>query len=253
MKFKTTLLLILAVSFFGNCAELFGKKDKGNDDEILLLALAAGQRCPTSEVTSPTPGTKYDFQNCSAVDSNLALQGTGFTPRSVTLSAGLVGTSSASNVSTVGSALSNTGGNKKASVEVVYQLNSASSFLSVHLIGTSNFNGPGFRLSPTGPQKLVDSVPSSLATTVAWASSVNTDKTVCLEVHEEGAGAHIFGWQGPCASVARGTYEFEEEDVNIPSGLGGDKVGLILNNVTVKSLTIYRQNIGTAGSFLPGP
>ncbi|MCZ8342787.1 MAG: hypothetical protein O9301_07130 [Leptospira sp.] len=250
MKFKSLVILsVLAV--FGNCAELFNSGKDDNNDELLLLGLAAGQGCPTSAVTAPEAGTRINFEACAPLDTGLALSATGFQARSVTLSGGLVGTSGASNIVSLASRLSNVGGSKKATVEVVYRLNSATSWLAVHLIGTTNFNGPGFRLNATGPQKLVDTQPSALGTT-SWPSSVNTDKTVCLEVHEEGAGAHIFGWQGACASVNRGVYEFEEEDVVIPSGLGGDRVGLILNGATVKSITIFTKNVGTAGSFLPG-
>lgn len=250
MKFKLSMIL-LVLAVFGNCAELFNSEKDNNNDELLLLGLAAGQGCPTTAVTAPEAGTRINFEACSPIDTGLALSATGFQSRNVTLSGGLVGTSGASNIVSLASRLSNVGGSKKATIEVVYRLNSASSRVDVHLIGTTNFNGPGIRLNPTGPQKLVDTVPSALGT-VSWASSVNTDKTVCLEVHEEGAGAHIFGWQGACASVNRGTYEFEEEDVVIPSGLGGDRVGLIVSGATVKSITIFTKNVGTAGSFLPG-
>lgn len=250
MKFKlSVILLVLAV--LGNCAELFNSEKDNNNDELLLLGLAAGQGCPTTAVTAPEAGTRINFEACSPIDTGLALSATGFQSRNVTLSGGLVGTSGASNIVSLASRLSNVGGSKKASVEVVYRLNSATSWVAVHLLGTTNFNGPGIRLTPTAPLKLVDTVPSALGT-VTWASSVNADKTVCLEVHEEGAGAHIIGWQGPCASVSRTVYEFDEEDVTIPSGLGGDRVGLIVNGATVKSITIFTKNVGTAGSFLPG-
>lgn len=246
MKFLQPFMIISMLFAFGNCAELFSSKDKDNNEE-LILAILAGTRCPSSAVTTPTTGTRYDFANCSG-DANLALAGSGFQASNVTLSGGLVGTSNNSTIVTNASSLSNTGGNKKASIEIVYQLNSASSTISALLPATTSFGGPGFLIQPTKADKIADGSSSAFGTAGApWTSSVGQEKTLCLEVHEEGAGAHIFGWQGACSTVDRGTYQFEEEDVSV--NLAGDRVALRINGATIKTLTIYNQSIGTAGSF----
>ncbi|WP_243401260.1 hypothetical protein [Leptospira harrisiae] len=49
-------------------------------------------------------------------------------------------------------------------------------------------------------------------------------------------------------TVDRSAYQFEEENVVVI--ISGDRVALRINGATVKTLTIYNQSIGTAGSFL---
>lgn len=246
MKFLKPIVLFLVLLALGNCAELFSSKEKDSNED-LILAFLAGARCPTSAVTVPSNGTKYDFVNCSG-DANLVLSGSGFQASNVTLSGGLVGTSNNSTIFTNASSLSNSGGNKKASIEIVYQLNSASSTISAILPSTTSLGGPGFLIQPTKADKIADGSSSAFGTAgTPWTSSVGQEKTLCLEVHEEGSGAHIFGWQGACAAVNRSTYEFEEEDVSV--NLGGDRVALRINGATIKSITIYNQSIGAAGSF----
>lgn len=246
MKLKNLVISFILTVSFTNCAELFSSKDDNNNDQ-LILAILGGSRCPTTTVTTPTNGTKFDFANCTG-DSNLALAGTGFQANNVTLSGGLVGTGNNSTIVTNASSLSNSGGNKKASIEIVYQLNATSSTVSAILPSTTAFVGPGFLLSATKADKIVNGTSSAFGTAGApWASSVGQDKIMCLEVHEEGAGAHVFGWQGACATVDRGSYQFEEEDVS--ASMSGDRVGLRINGATIKSLTIFNQSIGTAGSF----
>ncbi|TGM81544.1 hypothetical protein EHR01_01720 [Leptospira mtsangambouensis] len=230
-----------------NCAELFSSKEDQNDDQ-LILALLVGARCPTTSVSTPTVGTRFDFTNCTG-DANLALAGSGFQASNVTLSGGIVGTSNNSTIITNASSLSNSGGNKKASIEIVYQLNSASSTISAILPSTTSFGGPGFLIRDIRADKIVNGTSSAFGTAGApWSSSVGQEKTLCLEIHEEGAGAHIFGWQGACATVDRSAYQFEEEDVIVI--LSGDRVALRINGATIKNMTIYNQSIGTAGSFL---
>lgn len=247
MKFVKSISTLAILFSLSNCAELFSSKEDNNNDQ-LILALLSGARCPSSTVTSPTNGTKFDFTNCTG-DANLALAGSGFQVSNVTLSGGLVGTSNNSTILTNASSLSNSGGNKKASIEIVYQLNAASSTISAILPSTTTFTGPGFLLSATKADKIVNGISSAFGTPgTPWSSSVGQEKTVCLEIHEEGAGAHIFGWQGACATVDRGAYQFEEEDVVV--SLAGDRVALRINGATIKSMTIYNQSIGTAGSFL---
>lgn len=247
MKFaKIFLFSVFTLSVF-NCAELFSSKEDKNDDQ-LILALLVGANCPKTNVSTPTFGTKFDFTNCSG-DANLALAGSGFQASNVTLSGGLVGTSNNSTIITNASSLSNSGGNKKASIEIVYQLNSALSTISAILPSTTAFGGPGFFIRDTKADKIVNGSSSAFGTAgTPWASSVGQEKTLCLEIHEEGSGAHIFGWQGTCATVDRSAYQFEEENVVVI--ISGDRVALRINGATVKTLTIYNQSIGTAGSFL---
>lgn len=237
MKFLQSIFVCSVLFTLGNCAELF-QSSKGNNNEETLLALLAGARCPSSAVSLPNTGTRFDFANCSG-DANLVLAGSGFQASNVTLSSGLVGTSNNSTIITNASSLSNEGGAKKASIEIVYQMNSASSSISAILPSTTTFGGPGFFISPTTAQKIVNGASSAFGTVAApnWSSSVGQEKTLCLEVHEEGAGA----------SVNRSVYEFEEDDVSV--SIGGDRVALRINGATIKTLTIYNRSIGAAGSF----
>lgn len=247
MKFLQSIFVCSVLFTLGNCAELFqSSKKNNNNDAILAALLGSGATCGQSARSGAAgTGTRYNFFGCSG-DASAVLLGFGFTAQNVTFNGGLSGTSDASTIVTRASSLSATGGEKKAGIEITYVLNNASSTLKAILPGETNFNGPGFQINASGIQKLVDNVASALATPGSWGSSVGVEKTLCLEVHNE-TGAHIFGWEGSCDTVNRGSYQFEEESVTV--NVDGDRVGLRINNAVVKSMTIYSSVIGTAGSF----
>lgn len=238
MKFLQSIFVCSVLFTLGNCAELFQSSKKNNNNDA-ILALLAGARCPSSAVTLPTQGTRFDFANCTG-DVNTALAGSGFQASNVTLSGGLVGTGNNSTIVTTGSNLSNSGGAKKATIEIVYQLNSASSTVSAILPATTSLDGPGFLIRNT-TLDLIGSGTFNVKSVTPWSSSVGQDKTLCLEVHEEG-GAHVFGWERACANVNRSVFDFDATGVT--ANLGGDRVALRINGATIKSITIYNQYIG---------
>lgn len=247
MKFLQPIIIFSILLTLGNCAELFSSKDKDNNNDAILAALLSNSgTCGQSARSGAAgTGTRYNFFGCSG-DATTTLLGLGFTAQNITFNGGLSGTSDTSTIVTRASSLSSTGGDKKAGIEITYVLNNASSSLKAILPSEINFNGPGFQMNATGIQKLVDNNATAFTTPGSWGSSVGVEKTLCLEVHNE-TGAHIFGWEGSCDAVNRGSYQFEEESVTV--NVNGDRVALRLNHAVVKSLTIYSSVIGTAGSF----
>ncbi|PJZ46156.1 hypothetical protein [Leptospira brenneri] len=247
MKFvKLFLFSIIALSVF-NCAELFQNDKKDNNDALFALLLNAG--CTVTDVSSPVNGRKIDFTSCRG-DANAALAGSGFSSSSVSLSGGLVGTGSSSTVYSTASSLSSLGGDKKASIEIVYVLSQGDSSIDAILPSTTNLSGPGFHIMPTSVNKLSVLGSNSAFGNPAptpWASSVSAEKTLCLEVHEESGAAHVFGWAMSCATADRNAYQFSDDGVT--ANFGGDRIGLRIDKATIKSITIYTTTIGTAGSF----
>lgn len=248
MKFAKLFLFSTILFSVMNCAELFQSQDKkDNNDALFALLLNAG--CTVTDVSSPSSGRKIDFTACRG-DANAALAASGFSSSSVSLSGGLVGTGSSSTVYTNASSLSSLGGDKKASIEIVYVLSQGDSSLSAILPSTTNLSGPGFYIMPTTVNKIATNGSNSAfgtTTPAPWASSVSTEKALCLEVHQESSGAHILGWATSCALANRGTYQFDEDGV--AADFGGDRIGLRINKATVKSITIYSNHIGTALSI----
>ncbi|MBL0954157.1 MAG: hypothetical protein IBJ01_05260 [Leptospira sp.] len=244
MNFLKPILVFVVFVSLVNCAELFSSKEKDNNDVILAALLANSGTCGQSARSGAAGnGTRFNFFGCSG-DATTTLLGLGFTAQNVTFNGGISGTSDASTIVTRASSLSSSGGSKKAGIEVTYVLNNASSTLKAILPGETNFNGPGFLISATTIQKLVDNTSSAFTKSATWGTSLGIEKTLCLEVHEE-SGAHIFGWEGSCDSVNRSSYQFEQDSVIV--NVNGDRVGLRLNNVIVKSMTIYSSVIGTSG------
>ncbi|MCW7481351.1 hypothetical protein [Leptospira kanakyensis] len=246
MKFVKLFLFSTILLSFLNCAELFQKDKNDNNDALFALLLNSG--CTISDVSSPTSGRKIDFTTCRG-DANAALAASGFSSSSISLSGGLVGTGSTSTVYTNSSSLSSLGGDKKASIEIVYVLSQGDSSITAILPSTTNLSGPGFHILPSTVNKIASNGSNSAFGTppTPWSSSVSAEKTLCLEVHQESGNAHIFGWVSSCAAANRGTYQFEEDGV--AADFGGDRIGLRINKATIKSITIYSANIGTSGSF----
>ncbi|MDF3819393.1 hypothetical protein P3G55_05760 [Leptospira sp. 96542] len=244
-KFQILTLAIITLSF-ANCAELFGKKDKDDNNEALLLALFAAPACGQTQVASaPTNGTRYSFSGCSG-DATATLTALGFTASNISFNGGLSGTGLSSTLITNASSLSESGNESKASMEITYVLTGASSKLQVIMPAETNFNGPGFNILPTTAQLLVDLTASNFTTAPSWGSSVGAEKTLCLEVHKENADAHIIGWEGTCATVNRGAYGFDQDTA---ATINGNRAALRLDNVVVKSMTLYNAPIGQIGQI----
>ncbi|MDZ4727508.1 MAG: hypothetical protein SH817_15225 [Leptospira sp.] len=249
--FKNLLLFSITLLFTFNCAELFQKEEEDKTAETLLLALSNNAVCSagTSISAQPTNGTRFDFTQCSG-PSAAALKLAGFTASNVQLLGGIVGTGDTSTLIRDSSSLSSTGGEKKASIQITYVLAASDSTIDVILPSTTSFSGPTFQITPSEiKKKLATGATSSLGGRAgSWASSLSQEKTLCLEVHNEN-GAHIFGWEGECSSVTRGTYGFEEASLS-GFDFSGDRIALKINKATIKSLNIYSTNIGIAGSIL---
>lgn len=249
---KTIMISMLSGSLFlCQCAE-FSKK-KNNDDATtvaVLLAISNNAVCPSGSAISANPsnGTRFDFTACSG-PATTALKLAGFTAANVVLSSGIVGTSNTSTVYTDASRLSSTGGDKKATVQISYVLSASDSTIDVVMPSTIGLSGATFQISPTDiKKKSALGVTSTLGGKAGiWTTSLGQEKTLCLEIHNEN-GAHMFGWQGACSAVARGSYEFEEVAVS-GYDFSGDRIGLKINKGTIKSLNIYSTKIGTAGAI----
>ncbi|XDD43821.1 hypothetical protein AB3N58_05590 [Leptospira sp. WS60.C2] len=248
MKFLQSIFVCSVLFTLGNCAELFQSSKNKNNNDALFAALLAGPGCgPTAVSGAAGNGTRYNFTGCSG-DATAVLRGLGFTANGVSFNAGIQGTSNSSTIVTNASSLSETGTDSKAGIEVVYVMNQTESRIDAMIHATPSLDGPGVRLSHTFAQWLNGNTASAFVTKpgAPWASSVAVEKTVCLEVHKETGGGHIFGWSLPCNSIAdRSVYEFDQEDASITS-FSGDRVGFRINNAVIKSVTIYSAKLGLA-------
>ncbi len=245
------LVFLISLIFLGQCAELTGGKDSEDKTaETLLLALTNNAVCPSGTAISaqPTNGTSYDFTQCSGT-ATAALKLAGFTATDLQLIGGIVGGGNSSTLVRDSSSLSSSGGEKKASLQITYVLSASDSTIDVVLPSTTSLSGPTFQITPGEIKKKSSTgATSSLGGKAGtWTSSLSQEKTLCLEVHNEN-GAHIFGWEGPCSSVSRTSYGFEEEAVS-GFDFSGDRIALRINKATIKSLNVYSSNIGTAGSL----
>jgi hypothetical protein len=236
---KLTIFLIILILLF-SCAE--GKK---TDNSSVLGALFIINGCSATTVGSidGTSRTQYDFSSCT---NPSALQG--FSVSNIT--SGLTGTSSNSKLASTGTFGSS---DFKINIEVTYSLLASTSNLDVIALGTGNgvdLVGPGFRISPSDIKYLNTSGTATLfGTGTSPTTTVGNSTTLCLEVHKEGAGSHIFGWAGACKDVAdRSSYTFEEEDV--VGAVSDRKIGFVLNNAVLSKIIVSNGKIGTAGSLL---
>ena len=236
MKYLFLFFLILI-----GCSE--SKKNDSNSVAALAL-LSASSNCPAGTSVTSIGGstrTQFDFTNCNP--SGLPVVGF----LSENLTTGLVGTGTNSRMVSLSDYKSS--GSKKINMEVTFLINSASGYLDVigngSVSGTA-ITGPGFRITQSSIS-LITSTGGTDALTGTVPSPGAIETTYCLEIHAEGAGAHMFGWPSSCSSVTNfGTYSFEKEDVTTANP--GSRIGFVLNNATLKKL-IVSQSLGTAGSI----
>ncbi len=236
------LILILSIAFFDfSCAE----KQK-SDNSSALGALSIINGCGTIATTVASIGsttrTQFDFTNCN---NPSALSG--FTVSNIT--SGLSGSSTSSKLGSTGTYGSSA---FKVNIEVTYILNSSTSYLDIIAMGSgtgTELTGPGFRISPSDVKYIPTSgTPTSFGTGSSPSSTVGVSKSLCLEVHQEGSGSHIFGWDGACSLVTnRGTYTFDQE--NVVGSISDRKIGFTLNNVILSKIIVSNGELGTAGSL----
>ncbi len=243
MKKTTNILLTLLLLGLSACAE---SKKTDNSPALAALTIANLNSCGTTAKTVTSIGatsrTEYDFTNCN---NPTAL--TGFSVQNI--SAGLTGTSDQSKLASTGTFGSV---DKKINIEVTYTLTSSTSILDVIALGGgtgTSLSGPGFRISPTDVKYLTTAgTASAFGTGTSPSSAVGTNSTLCLEVHQEGSGSHIFGWSGACSAVANlGSYTFDQE--NVTGTISDSKIGFVLNNVKLSKIIVSNGKLGTSGSL----
>jgi len=243
MNHKLIKLILLIVSIFTGCAE----KSSSNSNSTAFTALYSIQNgCSTTATTVTSIGstsrTQYDFSICN---NPSAL--TGFTVENIT--SGLNGTSTTSKLGSTGTFGSSA---NKINIEVTYTLSSSSSYLDVIALGSGSgtyLSGPGFRISPSDVKYTPTSgTPTAFGTGSSPTTTVGISKSLCLEVHQEGSGSHIFGWDGACSAITNlGTYSFDQE--NVVGIISDRKIGFTLNNVILKKIIVSNGALGTAGSI----
>ena len=233
---------LMALFIFINCAE-----SKSSNSTSLLGAYSILKGCNTTATTVSSIGsttrTQYDFTLCN---NPSALAGFSVT----NINAGFSGSSSNSKLSSTGTYGSSA---FKVNIEVTYILNSSASYLDIIAMGSgtgTELTGPGFRISPSDVKYTPTSgSPTSFGTGSTPSSTVGVSKSLCLEVHQEGSGSHIFGWDGACSLVSnRGTYTFDQE--NVVGSISDRKIGFTLNNVILSKIIVSNGELGTAGSLL---
>jgi hypothetical protein len=234
-------LIPLFLILFGlvSCAE---RKKSDNSGALALLYLSLQCKSVSESASSieSTSRTQYNFSKVNVSDNTC-----GFTLENITN--GLTGTSADSKIGS-----SRTFGSDEVNIEVTYTLNSSSGTLDVIALGSGSgttISGPGFRISTTDVKYIKpEGTALAFGTGTSPTTTVGESKTLCLEVHSEGGGSHIFGWSGACADVSnRGTYEFEEDDVD--GAVSGSKIGFVLNNATITKIIVSDGPLGTAGSL----
>ncbi len=244
------IYILILLFTFTQCSELFNKSssdDSQRNAAAAFLVLSQSGGCTQSSVNTigSTTRTEYNFSGANCATGLAAI---GFVGEN--LSAGLTGSSTSSRVASLTSFA--TSGEKKMNIEVTYTINNSSGYLDV--IGNASVagtvaTGPAFRIK-SNTIGIVSSlgVESAIGTGTVPSSPVGTEKTICLEIHEEN-GAHMFGWNSACASVAnRATYDFDQESVVTTNP--GSQVGFVLNNATLKKIIVSRGAIGSSGQIL---
>ncbi|MCB1178533.1 MAG: hypothetical protein KDK36_13185 [Leptospiraceae bacterium] len=245
MKLLLNLIILL---FFYNCSELFTKSDNSEEqrNNAILGYLVISQGGCTSQSAASigsTQRTEYTFTGSNCNTSSLPA--IGFTGENV--SPGLIGTSTASKLASSGSFTLS--GEKKMNIEVTYTINSSSGYLDVvgnASVSGSTATGPTFRIKSSTISIITSGgVETAIGTGSPPSSPVGTEKTICLEFHEEN-GAHMFGWNSACSAISnRSSYDFDQEAVSTTNP--GSSIGFILNNVTLKKIIVSKGAIGNAG------
>lgn len=242
-------VLICISGMVSNCEVFKGKAKNSNSGAAAALFLASQGGCSQSSAASIGGATRTSF-NVSGANCASGLSAIGFIGEG--LSSGLTGSGTASRLASTGTF--SAGGEKKMNIEFTFTLSDSSGYLDV--IGNASTSaaaatGPLFRIKPSG----IDVYASGSQTASApdkggsITSSVGTEKTYCLEFHEE-SGAHLFGWSKACSLLSdseKASYEINKEGLS--SANPGNKIGFVLNKAVLKSFTVTSGKIGTAGSM----
>ena len=246
MKQITLFFIIISV---WNCEAFKGKSKSNNNGAIAALFIASQGGCSSSSAASIGGATRTVF-NVSGTNCASGLSSIGFTGEG--LSAGLTGSGTSSRLASGGTF--STGGEKKMNIELTFVLSDSSGYIDV--IGNASTSGasatgPAFRIKPAGIDAFASGsqTASPLDKGGSVSASTGTEKTYCLEFHEE-SGVHMFGWTKACSLLSdseKTSYELNKEGLS--SASPGSKIGFVLNKAVLKTFTVTSGKIGTAGSI----
>jgi hypothetical protein len=251
---KTIFVMILSVMFLHSCSE-FNKKKEDNNAPLAaaaLLSLQQGSNCVSSAPAAAIDGANRTTFSVVKDGCGTSPGGTITTDGNISFSGGsFVAGATEGRFALSGSYTTSDG---KINIEVVYTITADDGDIDV--IGNATANGavaigPTFRITKNAVVPVSSTGTAGTFEKTVPSSPVNSEKTLCLEIHKEGAGAHVFGWSKACTSLTsadKGSYEFEREDFDTVHP--GSSVGFRLKNSRVKNFTITQGKIGTVGKLL---
>lgn len=247
--FSSTLICLITIS----CS--MAKTTEANNSSNLLSLLVAASTNPgcalssTQAITSnltqveSKPRTKYTIQDCNEVGfTNLGLTQTEITK-------GATGMTASSVLYTNNDVMlaTNKGG---TNIEVSFTLNSPTSTLDVIAYGAgSPVSGPTYRLM-AGAQTQYKNASGVFANTGKGGSvsapipSVGTSYTFCLDFQSTPSGSRFLnGFNKPCSELTdteRGSMSYYPimQMMNVPVYTNGNRLGFVLNGVTLTSFSI---------------
>jgi hypothetical protein len=251
-KYLSHLSLICLVITHCSIAKSTDTDNYSSNLLSLLVAANANPGCGISSAPAITSNltqveskvrTKYSIYGCDEI---------GFTNLDLTQSAitkGATGSTESSVLYTNKDVMlaTNKGG---TNIEVNFTLNSSSSSLDVIAYGTgSPVSGPTYRLIANAQTKYKNTS-GVFANTGKGGSvsapipSVGTNYTFCLDFQSAPSGSrYLNGFNKPCSELTDTERESMSyypimQMMNVPSYTGGNRLGFVLNGVTVTSFTI---------------
>ncbi|MCW7491905.1 hypothetical protein ND861_04475 [Leptospira sp. 2 VSF19] len=251
--FKNLLSISLVCLTVFNCS-IAKKTDENNASNLLALLVAANTNPGCSISTTAAiksnltqveskPRTKYSISACDDAGFN----GLGLTQNGVTK--GATGQSSSSVLYTTNDVMltTNKGG---TNIEVSFIMNSASSTIDVIAYGTgSPLSGPTYRLI-AGAQTQYKNASDVFSNTGKGGSvsapipTTGTTHTFCLDFqYTMGGSRFLNGFNKPCSELTdteRGSMSYYPimQMMNVPAYTGGNRLGFVLNGVTITSFTV---------------
>ncbi|PJZ84850.1 hypothetical protein [Leptospira harrisiae] len=251
--FKNLLSVFLVCLVLLQCS--LAKNTEANNTSNLLSLLVAANTNPGCSISSTTaitsnltqveskPRTKYSISACDEAGfSNLGLSQSG-------ISKGATGQSNASVLFTNNDVMlaTNKGG---TNIEISFIMNSTSSTLDIIGYGTgSPLSGPTYRLI-AGAQTQYKNASNVFGNTGKGGSvtapipAVGTNHTFCLDFqYTMGGSRFLNGFNKPCSEVTeteRGSMSYYPimQMMNVPVYTGGNRLGFVLNGVTITSFTV---------------
>lgn len=251
--FKNLLSISLVCLVLSQCS--LAKNTEANNTSNLLSLLVAANSNPGCSISTTAaipsnlsqvdskPRTKYSISACDEAGfSNLGLGQS-------EVSKGATGTSGTSVLFTTNDVMlaTNKGG---TAIEVSFIMNSASSTLDVIGYGTgSPLSGPTYRLI-AGAQTQYKNAAGVFGNTGKGGSvsapipTVGTTHTFCLDFQSTMGGSRFLnGFNKPCSELTdteRGSMSYYPimQMMNVPVYTGGNRLGFVLNGVTITSFTV---------------